>query len=101
MALTGFGNEEALSRNTPTFEFNQDLERIRQAARVTAISNLREWFGGRFSIEIREDVIGLGSYGKTLTVLYEIDIPDEGDEEDEDKLIENHGHRVFVVKRCA
>jgi hypothetical protein len=79
---------EALPRNTPTFAFNQDAGKVRQAARVTATSNFKDWFGGRLSIEMGEDVIGLGGYGKTLTVLYEIDIPDE-DEEDEEKLIES------------
>jgi hypothetical protein len=80
---------EALPRNTPTFEFNKDSEKVRQRARVTAASNLRDWFGGHLNIEIKEDVMGLGNYGKTLTVLYEIDIPDKEDEELEGKLIES------------
>ena len=79
---------EALPRNTPTFSFNQDPEKVQQAAQLEATSNFRDWFGGHRNIEIREDVIGLGDYGKTLTVLYEIDIPDE-DEDDEEELIES------------
>ena len=71
-----------------TFEFNQDVGKVRLAARITATSNFQDWFGGRLSIEIREDVISLGGYGKTLTVLYEIDMPDE-DDEDEEELIES------------
>jgi hypothetical protein len=78
---------EVLPRNTPTFAFNQDAEKVRQAARGTGTSSLKDWFGGRLNIEISEDVLGLGNYGKTLTVLYEIDIPDE--EDDEDTLIES------------
>jgi hypothetical protein len=34
-----------------------------------------------------EEIIGLGKYGKTLTVLYDIDLPDI-DEEDSDKFVE-------------
>jgi hypothetical protein len=79
---------EALPKNTPTFTFNQDARKVRQAAQVEATSNFKDWFGNRWNIEVREDVIGLGDYGKTLTVLYEIDIPDEG-EDDEEEIIES------------
>jgi hypothetical protein len=74
-------------RNTPTFIFNQNADNVRNAISTEGSSNLQDWFGGRHSIEISEDVIGLGSYGKTLTVLYDIDVPDEDD--DEDALIES------------
>jgi hypothetical protein len=80
---------EALPRNTPTFAFNQDAENVRRAIRIEGSSNLQDWFGGRRSIEVSEDVIGLGSYGKTLTVLYDITVPDPEDEEDEASLIES------------
>ncbi|WNV06304.1 hypothetical protein RP726_07835 [Candidatus Methylospira mobilis] len=75
--------------NTPTFAFNQDTENIRRAVRIKEASDLQCWFGGHRSIAINEDVIGLGSYGKTLTVLYDIEVPDAEDEEDEESLIES------------
>jgi hypothetical protein len=78
---------DAVPRHTPTFIFNQNAENVRYAINSEGTSNLQDWFGGRHNIEIREDVIGLGSYGKTLTVLYDIDVPDEDD--DEDSLIES------------
>lgn len=82
---------DAMPRNTPTFAFNQDAENVRRAVRIQETSNLQDWFGGSRSVEINEDVIGLGSYGKTLTVLYDITVPDEGDEdnEDDDSLIKS------------
>jgi hypothetical protein len=43
-------------------------------------SDLQTWFGGSRSIELREDIIGLGRYGKTLTVLHGIELPDDQDE---------------------
>lgn len=36
-----------------------------------------------------EAVLGLGRYGKTLTVLHSIKLPDAEDEEDEAALIES------------
>ena len=80
---------EAVPRDTPTFFFNEDATNVSRAARVEETSNLQDWFGSRRSIEISEDVIGLGSYGKTLTVLYDIAVPDTEDEEDEEALIES------------
>lgn len=80
---------EAVPRNTPTFAFNQDGENVRRALRIEETSSLQHWFGGRRSIEISEDVIGLGRYGKTLTVLYDIKVPDPEEEEDEEALIES------------
>jgi len=80
---------EMVPRDTPTHTFNLDADNVRRAARVEDASNLQKWFGGSRSAEISEDAVGLGSYGKTLTVLYDIDIPDAEDEEDEAALIES------------
>ena len=82
---------EVVPRNTPTFAFNQNVENVRRAVRIQETSNLQDWFGGRNSIEINEDVIGLGSYGKTLTVLYGIVVPnaEDEDEDNEESLIES------------
>jgi Zn-dependent peptidase ImmA (M78 family) len=76
-------------RNTTTYTFNQVEDNVLHGVRMQATSNFQEWFGGRRSIEISEDVVGLGRYGKTLTVLYDINIPEPEDEEDEEALIES------------
>lgn len=76
---------ETVPRTTPTFRFNGKAENVRLCHRIEERSNLQDWFGGRQSIEISEDVIGLGSYGKTLTILYDIAIPDPEDEDEEDE----------------
>lgn len=80
---------EGLPRNTATFRFNQEQGRIDRGERVEETSNLQHWFGGRRSIQVSEDVVGLGKYGKTLTVLYDIEIPEPEEEEDEENLIES------------
>jgi hypothetical protein len=61
-------------RNTATFAFNQIPTNVEHGIRVEETSNLQHWFGGKRRIEISEDVVGLGRYGKTLTVLYDIDL---------------------------
>ena len=60
---------ELLPSGTPTYNFNLDLDRIARADRVTGVSELQDWMGGRYQVEMDEDVIGLGGYGQTLTLL--------------------------------
>ena len=50
---------------------------------------LQQWFGGKRSVEISEDMIGLGRYGKTLTVLYDIHLPAGEEDDEEAALIES------------
>ena len=80
---------ELLPKNTATFAFNQDADRIQQADRTEDSSDLQDWFGGRHNIAITEEVIGLGSYGKTLTVLTAPDLPEPEEIEDEDDLVDS------------
>jgi len=68
---------EGLSRNTTTFAFNRDPERVRLADRARDASDLQNWFDSDRSIQITEEVIGLGTYGKTLTVLTALDLEEQ------------------------
>ena len=80
---------QAVPRTTPTLAFNRDLDKVRRADRIEETSDLQTWFGGAQSIELREDVIGLGRYGKTLTVLHGIEFPEDQDEDDDQALTES------------
>ena len=76
---------------TETARFNADAERILRGERVTNELDVLDWLGGKRSVMISEEVVGLGRYGKSLTVLSSQSIgheayADEGD--DEDDLIE-------------
>ena len=81
---------EWLSIGTATYSFNQNPERVRHAQREEDTSDLRDWFGGTRSLSVTEEVIGLGNYGKTLTVLTALDIEDQIAEIEEDEnLVES------------
>lgn len=80
---------ETVPPGTPTHIFNQDPNNVLRALRIEQTSTLQQWFGGKRHIEISEDVVGLGRYGKTLTVLYDINLPEPEDEEEEARLIES------------
>jgi hypothetical protein len=69
-----------------TATFNNDQAKIVGGCRERGYSQLDAWFDGVSSdLEMQEDVVGLGTYGRTLTVLFTEDgLPDEDDDTDED-----------------
>ena len=67
-----------------TANFNADKNNIKRAAQAEGTSMLQDWFNGPYRQEVMEEVIGLGSYGKTLTVLSGIELLDELENEDDD-----------------
>lgn len=72
---------------TTTARFNADSTNVQHGRQLEGSTMLDLWFDGAPEIEIEEDVVGLGSYGKTLTVLFApdgIDTDDEDSEDDED-----------------
>lgn len=82
--IPGMGNwlkkNQTVPKDTPTFFFNADPGRVAGAEKIEESSALRDWFGGETDFELNEDVVGLGDYGRTLTVLFpseEIDFEDE------------------------
>jgi hypothetical protein len=58
-------------------------------------SYLSAWFDGADDLKFYEDVIELGGYGKTLTVLHTLELPDreDPDEEEDDGGINPDGKR--------
>lgn len=68
-----------------TYEFNKDVENILNRKEDADTTNLVYWFGGNREVDATEEIIGLGSYGKTMTV---ISLKGFADEEDEDRDIE-------------
>lgn len=74
---------ELVPTNTETHAFNSDKRKVASAANAQAWTSLDLWFDGAPPIEMKEDVVGLGSYEKTLTVLFS-DEPIRDDDECDD-----------------
>ncbi len=66
-----------------THDFNKNIKNIKNGENKTGTSSFMDWFGGRRDFEVEEEVIGLGSYGKTLTILTVTEDLDKLDEQDE------------------
>ncbi|AJY07441.1 ImmA/IrrE family metallo-endopeptidase [Burkholderia seminalis] len=89
--LTWLKRGSPVPKSTVTARFNADGSRVVRAERDEEEIDVLDWLGGKRSSIVREEVIGLGRYGKTLTVLSSRTIgqeayADEGD--DEDDLVE-------------
>ena len=76
-----------MPRETATSRLNACPDRIAAADRTEAEIDIMDWLGGARSSAALEEVIGLGQYGKTLTVLTCASIRDETsrDEDDSDE----------------
>ena len=81
--------------NSLTRHFNIDGSNVASGNRACEEADLRTWFGGNRPIVLDDQVVGLGSYGFTLTVLSSDDLTDDPDEieDDEAKLIESYTPR--------
>lgn len=76
---------------TATEMFNTNPERIASAEHVVEDGNIMDWLGGTQSVEIIEEAVGLGDYGKTLTILtcpHLVDETYQDEDEDEDADLE-------------
>lgn len=69
-----------LPRDSLTRTFNQRPENVSSAKDEADDTDVATWFHVDQEIDATEEVVGLGSYGMTLTVIT-ADIPDEDDED--------------------
>jgi hypothetical protein len=78
---------------TITSAFNERPENVRTGQRDCGDGRLNDWMDGDRTYRIKEEVVGLGHYGKTLTILtckaLTIRVDAAGDEDDEESLIES------------
>jgi len=86
--LTWLKAGDSIPPGSTTARFQKDPENIAAAKQAEGVSMLDDWFDGAPRIEVKEDVIGLGHYGKTLTVLFTnetLDAEEEDDESEDDE----------------
>jgi hypothetical protein len=70
--------------NTETARLNAAPEKVLKADRAEAEIDVMDWLDGKKSVSVTEEVVGLGRYGKTLTVLSSSSIGQDNDDEDEE-----------------
>ena len=83
--LTWLKAGDLIPASSTTARFQADALNISRGATAEGTAFLDEWFEGAPRIEMKEDVVGLGNYGKSLTVLFTTEPLEEDEEEDEEK----------------
>jgi hypothetical protein len=90
--LTWLRKGSPVPRGTATARLNAELASVLQGARTAGDLDVLDWLGGIESAIVSEEVVGLGRYGKTLTVLSSGSIGQESgyddDDDDDDELSE-------------
>ncbi|MDE0480422.1 MAG: ImmA/IrrE family metallo-endopeptidase [Gammaproteobacteria bacterium] len=65
-----------------TEDFAADPDNIARGKRANGKCCIQDWFHSPYRQEITEEVVGLGRYGKSLTVLTGMEHPDEVEDEE-------------------
>jgi hypothetical protein len=81
----------AVPKGTETARLNTQMSRVLNGDRAANEIDVMDWLGGNRSAIITEEVIGLGRYGKTLTVLSSESIgqsDNEDEDDDEEDIVE-------------
>lgn len=103
--LTWLKKGSPVPEGSATARLNASAERVARAERADGEINIVEWLGGIASVQASEEVVGLGSYGKTLTVLTCPSLEDEtfreNDGEDEGELVERWNAQVSQMTNNA
>ena len=73
---------DLIPMSSKTYDFNSDPSNITRGRAAESTTTLDDWFEGAPAVEMNEDVVGLGSYGKTLTVLFTDETLDNEDEDE-------------------
>ncbi len=84
--------------DTVTYYLNQKSESERRKRREGAVP-LRRWFDGGPHVEVQEQAIGLGGYGRSLTVLYAPDLDDQVEANDDEEKLEASWTPTFSKSR--
>ncbi|MDC0740952.1 ImmA/IrrE family metallo-endopeptidase [Polyangium mundeleinium] len=87
--VTWLRKGELVPRGTLTARFNGDPGQVLHAERDEDTVELRTWFATGPDLRLVEQVIGLGTYGKSLTVLTFEEVFDEEEVEREESLIDS------------
>jgi Zn-dependent peptidase ImmA (M78 family) len=93
---------DSLPSEVPSKRFSTDLEWIRACHIAEEGGRLSAWFPGTRDREVEEDVVGLGSYERLLTVLMTEETESGDDDDDEggqDDYIDRWKQGIFRGKR--
>ena len=87
--LSWLQREDRLPKGVPTARLASDSDWVGKCEISTDGTMLSHWFSGVPNLEVEEDIVGLGSYGRILTVLIaDFTSPEDSEEHEEDDYID-------------
>ena len=90
--LTWIKKGSAVPTGTATAKLNANSQSVASGGRAEEEIDITDWLGGNRSVKSVEQAVGLGNYGKTLTVLTCPSVQNEtyqdADGDDEEYLVE-------------
>jgi Zn-dependent peptidase ImmA (M78 family) len=89
----------AVAPGSTTSSFNMEPSRILSAQEATGECRLGDWFDTTRNLRLDEEVIGLGKYGLTLTILSSEELAVEDDADDDDEALEESWTPRFAYER--
>jgi hypothetical protein len=91
--LTWLRKGSAVPTGTATSRLNSDPASVLRGQRSDSELDILDWLGGTKSAIVSEQVVGLGRYGKTLTVLSSEKIGQESDQDEDDENEDDFAER--------
>lgn len=85
---------EQVPGSVPTSHLSSDSDWVKRCEVALEGSLLNQWFPDANEQEVEEDVIGLGSYDRTLTVLITESAPEEEEDEDHEERGDGYIERM-------
>jgi hypothetical protein len=76
---------DSIPPTVPSARYSSNREWIKKCLIDEEGSKLNEWFPNAPDLEISEDIVGLGSYGRLLTILFSDSVPDDELEEEHEE----------------
>lgn len=93
--LTWIRKGTGLTTTCPTAKFNKDSDNVFNGRRAADSADLGDWFIGGDG-EVTEEIVGLGEYGRTLTIL---SIDEQASAADPDDQPENEDEMLLPSER--
>ena len=96
--LTWLRKGSPVPNKTGTAGINADPASVMSGARAVANMDVLDWLGGTRSAIVAEAAVGLGRYGKTLTILSSESIGRENEDQEDEETDENVTERTKAAR---
>ena len=88
-----------IPKKSVTALLNSDQTNVHSARRMAGDCSLAEWFHAERDYEFNEEAVGLGEYGRTLTVLWGDSSPDHSEPREDSESVDEGDENLLPSQR--